>query len=142
MKLSNKKIVEDFLETIWNERKMTEIEKFVSADYVDHSFSSGISPDINGLKTWIENTSKAFDHKSVIETIVEENDHVAVRISFHATHIGKWRNMDATNRNVVVKGFRLFHLKNELIIAHWALIDGEALEAAITDSQHACAIKR
>jgi predicted ester cyclase len=142
LKSTNKQIVLNYIETVWNGRRLDEIDHFISAGYEDHSLINAIPPNRNGLRIWIENTSKAFDHKTTVETIVAEGDDVAVRVSFEVNHIGVWRGIEPTNKRVVVKGFRFFCLRDGKIVSHWALIDGEALQTALTEQPHGCAITK
>lgn len=135
---SNSEIVRNYIETVWNSRALDQIDKFIAVDYQDFSFLPTVPPNPNGLRFWIENTSRAFDHTTTIESIIQEHDQVAVRISFTAKHIGPWRNIHPTSRTVTVKGFRFFQLKDRMIIRHWALIDGEALQTALTGEHHGC----
>lgn len=137
---NNKKVVHEYIQTIWNQRKIESIDRFIADDYVDHSFVPAVPPTKNGLKFWIRNISEAFEHVTTIESIVAEGDEVAIRLSFAARHIGKWRNIEATNRKVKVKGFRVFKLRESKIIAHWALLDGESLQSALTDKEHGCTL--
>jgi predicted SnoaL-like aldol condensation-catalyzing enzyme len=134
----NKKIVTDYIQTVWNGNDPASIDKFISDDYTDFSFPPGIPPTKAGLNAWIKNTSDAFDHTTVIESAVEENGEVALRISFTAKHKGKWRNIAPTGKETTVKGFRFFKLQDGKIVAHWALIDGEALQTALTDHYKGC----
>lgn len=137
---SNKEIVNQFIQTIWNSRQLDQINEFIADDYQDYSFLPAIPPTRDGLKLWIENTSRAFDHKTIIDSSIEEGDYVAVRVTFYATHIGKWRNVEPTSRTASVKGFRFFRLNDGKIRQHWGMIDGEALQTALTDQHHGCMI--
>lgn len=136
--IRNKQLVMEYIESVWNQREMAAIDRYVSDDYRDHSFLPAIPPDKTGLQNWIKGTSDAFDHTTTIESIVAENDEVAIRITFKAVHKGKWRNILPTQREAVIKGFRFFKLKAGKIVEHWALIDGEALQTALTEQHHGC----
>lgn len=137
---SNTEIVRSFIESIWNARELDRMSEFVSDHYRDYSFLPAVLPTKEGLKVWIESTSAAFDHNTRIESVIQEGDQVAVRITFEVTHIGKWRNIPPTGRVTSVRGFRFFRLENQKITHHWALIDGEALQTALTDEYHGCEI--
>jgi predicted ester cyclase len=137
---NNKEIVKSFIESVWNLRQLERIDDFVSGNYRDFSFLPAIPPTRDGLRTWIENTTSAFDHHTTIESMIAEGDQVAVRISFKVKHIGTKRGIDPTGRTTTIKGFRLFMLEGEKISQHWALIDGEALQTALTDQYHGCEI--
>lgn len=138
---SNKEIVTSFIQSVWNLRQLERIDDFVSDNYRDFSFLPAIPPTRDGLRMWIENTTVAFDHHTTIESMIEEYDQVAVRISFEVRHIGTWRGIAPTGRTTSVKGFRFFKLEGGKISQHWALLDGEALQTALTDQYHGCEIK-
>ena len=134
----NKKIVTDFFREIWNNQNLKAIPEYIHDDYQDHSFITGIPPTREGLSFWIKNTSAAFEHTTHIESMLADADEVATRIRFQVKHTGKWRNLEPTGKEVNIKGFRFFRLKDEKIIAHWALIDGETLESELTTEYHGC----
>jgi predicted ester cyclase len=56
-------------------------------------------------------------------------------------HIGMWRNIEPTGAEIYAVGYRYFKLENNMIIAHWALIDGNAIENQINQSVHGCKIQ-
>lgn len=136
--VKNKKIVTGFIEDVWNNQNLKAIPLYIHDEYYDHSFIAGIPPAKDGLVMWIKNTSAAFEHTTHIESMLAEADQVAARIRFQVKHTGKWRNLEPTGKEVMVKGFRYFRLKDEKIIAHWALIDGEKLESELTAIHQGC----
>lgn len=139
--MSNKQVVEQFIEQVWNQQQLDALNSFMHEDFHDHSFPAGIPPTKEGLAMWIKNTSAAFNHHTSIEAIVAEDDQVAIQIQFSATHIGTWRGIEATSKTVLTKGFRFFTLKDGKIIAHHALIDGEALQSQLTEVYAGCQVK-
>lgn len=139
---TNKQIVFDYIDTVWNKNDLSAIDRFIADDYRDYSFLPAVPPNKTGLIAWIKNTSGAFDHTTVIESAVAENELVALRISFTIKHHGLWRQIAPTGREATVKGFRFFKLRDRKIIAHWALIDGEALQNALTDQYQGCVLPR
>ncbi|HWI93636.1 MAG TPA: ester cyclase [Flavisolibacter sp.] len=108
----NKQTVERFIQEVWNNRNFDVLDEVLHPDYQDHSFLPSVPPTKEGLKFWIQNTSDAFDHKTHIESIVSEGNHVAIRIRFSVTHIGTWRGVAPTGRQANIKGFRFFTLKD------------------------------
>ena len=139
--MSNKQVVEQFIEQVWNQQRLDTLDSFRHKDFHDHSFPASIPPTKEGLAMWIKNTSAAFNHHTSIEAIVTEGNHVAIRIQFSATHIGIWRGIEATSKTITTKGFRFFTLKDGKIIAHHALIDGEALYSQLTEVYAGCQAK-
>ena len=63
---------------------------------------------------------------------------VAIRLTFEVRHIGNWRGIEASGKEVRVKGFRFFRIEHGKIAEQWALIDGESLQASLTEASHGC----
>lgn len=142
MSNKNKQTVERFIEEVWNNKNFDLLDELLHPDYRDHSFIPSVPPNKEGLKFWIQNTSAAFDHETQIESIVAEGEQVAVRIRFTVTHIGKWRGLKPKGKQVSIKGFRFFAFKEGRIIAHHALIDGEALQTELTEVYKGCELAK
>ncbi|RYY81383.1 MAG: hypothetical protein EOO15_24465 [Chitinophagaceae bacterium] len=136
----NARLVSAFLEEVWNTGGLDRLDEFVHPDYRDNSLPEGFPKDRSGLELWIRNTSKAFEHRTIVESLVADEQHVAVRLSFEVRHTGAWRGIAPTFRSVTVKGFRYFEVEEGKIKSHWALIDGEGLHAALTEKPQGCAL--
>jgi predicted SnoaL-like aldol condensation-catalyzing enzyme len=137
---SNKILVREFIRQVWNERKLELIDHFIHADYHDHSFIPAIPTNKEGLLQWVAAISASFDHQTVIASMVAEDDMVAAHILFKVKQVGKWRNIEPSGKEAEVKGFRHFRVKDGKIAEHWALLDGEALQTALTNTVHGCAV--
>lgn len=136
--MSNKQVVEQFIEQIWNKQQLDTLDNLVHEDYKDYSFLPSVPPTKDGLVMWVKNTSAAFNHHTRIEDIVAEGEQVAIRVQFAVTHIGTWRGIAATGKTATIKGFRFFTLKDGKIIAHHALMDGEALQSQLSEVYAGC----
>jgi predicted ester cyclase len=93
---------------------------------------------IEGLKSWIMATGKSFEHKTVIEAIVAEDDKVMVKIKMQMKYIGIWRNIKPTLAEIPTMGYRYYKLSENKTIEHWALIDGNAIEHQLKDVANGC----
>lgn len=80
MNNTNKSIVIDFIEQIWNLNQFEKIDTYISDDFIDHSLPSSLTANKEGMKNWIVRTCKSFEHKTIIDTIVSEGDNVIVKI--------------------------------------------------------------
>ncbi len=129
---SNKNLVSEFMTEIWNKRHLNLLDDFLHESYRDDSLPDGFPPNQAGLRSWIQSNSQSFDHLTAIESMVAEDDMVAIRISFQVKHIGLWRGLSPSGRSAKVKGFRFFRLGDGKIIQHWAMIDGNALHAQLS----------
>jgi predicted SnoaL-like aldol condensation-catalyzing enzyme len=137
----NRQLAVDFIERLWNERDFAAADEILHSDYRDHSFLPQVPPTKEGLLFWITNTSKSFDHHTKIESIVADEDTVALRIIFEVTHIGLWRGIEPTGTKVPVKGFRYFTVRDGKIVSQHALIDGETLYTQLTQMHQGCTIQ-
>lgn len=127
-----------FIENVWNQNKVERLFDFMSSDFVDYSLIPALPKTIEGTKQWILATGNSFEHKTIVEDIIAENDKVFIRISMQLKHVGQWRGHAATGIDIVTTGYRLFEFANEKICAQWAAIDGNVIEKAIVGHAHAC----
>ncbi len=128
MKTTNKSIVINFIEDIWNLNQFEKMSEYISDDFMDYSLPATLPANKKGMEQWIIGTGKSFNHKTLIETLVSENDNVIIKIKLELKHIGVWRNIEPTYLDVSTVGYRHYKLENNKIKEHWALIDGNAIE--------------
>lgn len=137
----NKAIVTAFINDVWNGKDIEKVNDYLHEAYEDHSFPQGFDTGRDGVKTWVQLTSRSFEHTTHIKSAVADDNMVALQVELHIKHVGDWRHITATGKEATVKGFRFYMLAHGLIIAHWGLIDGEALQAALEEIPHGCAVK-
>ena len=142
MNSTNKIIVTDFMETIWNQRQFPKLAHFLAVGFTDHSLPPALPLNEEGTKSWIIATGKSFEHKTFIDELICENDKVVVKLTMHLKHIGEWRNMAATYKTIQTGGYRLFRLSDGKIIEHWGLIDASAIESQLRDVSLSCKVNR
>ncbi len=137
----NKSIVSNFIDEVWNQNQLEKIELYVSPDFVDHSLPETLPATKEGMKLWIIGTSKSFEHKTVIDEIIAEEDKVMLKMRMHLKHIGPWRGIDPTHFEISTIGYRYYKLKNEKLIEHWSLLDGNSIENQLKQATHGCKIQ-
>jgi predicted SnoaL-like aldol condensation-catalyzing enzyme len=138
--MKNSVLAQQFIEQIWNKRSFEMLDDFLHPAFKDHSLLPVLSPDKEGLKKWITATGIAFEHETVIEDHVAEDDQIMLRIKMKLKHIGVWRGIEPTGIELYTNGYRHFKIKDERIIEHWALIDGETIENQLKEASHGCTI--
>lgn len=136
-----KRLIADFIEVIWNRSEFGQMPLFLHPEYQDHSLPPQLETTAKGLQQWIEGTSTAFEHTTIIEQIVSEENRVMIKISLHLKHVGIWRSIEPSGLEITVTGYRSFELTDEKIIRHWALIDGNAIENQLTACGHGCKVQ-
>jgi len=141
MNSTNKTIVTNFIEEIWNLNHFEKIADYVAVDFEDHSLPPTLPPNQAGTKMWIMETGKAFEHQTIVEKMVGEEDKVMLKIRMDLKHIGTWRNIEPTLSDISVVGYRYFELADGKITSHWSLLDGNSIENQLKSCQHGCKIQ-
>jgi predicted SnoaL-like aldol condensation-catalyzing enzyme len=140
MNANIKQTVTNFIEEIWNQNQFERIDNYIHPSFVDHSLPSALPANKDGLQIWITETGKSFVHKTTIEEIVSEDDKVMIKINMSLKHVGRWRDIEATELEVSTKGYRYFKFADKKIIQHWALIDGTAIENKLREAHQGCKV--
>lgn len=139
--MKNKVIIKGFIEEIWNRGRFEKLDTYVHPRFRDHSLIPSLPPDKEGMMKWIQATGGSFEHRTIIEEMVCENDKVMLKVRMHLKHIGKWRGIAATYSEIDASGFRAYRLVGSKIIEHWALIDGQAIERQLSNASDACKVR-
>ena len=58
-----------------------------------------------------------------IEDVVSEDGKVLVRLRVVGTHGGELMGMPATGRHIDIAVMDLFHVRDGMLVEHWALLD-------------------
>ncbi|HEY1019649.1 MAG TPA: ester cyclase [Sediminibacterium sp.] len=138
--MKNSILVQHFIEQIWNQEAFDMLDSFLHPDFKDHSLLPTLSPDKEGIKKWISATGISFEHNTTIENQVTEGDQSMIRIKMKLKHIGVWRGIEPTGIEVEAVGYRCFKIKNDKIIEHWGLIDGQSIENQLKEASHGCKV--
>ena len=133
-------LVQNFINQIWNKKAFEQLDNILHPDYQDHSLPAMLPTNKEGTKKWILNTGLAFEHNTIIEEQVTENDKSIVKIRMDLKHIGSWRDIAPTGISLQTVGYRYFKIMDGKIIEHWALIDGQSIENQIREASHGCKI--
>ena len=124
MSEQNKAIVSRYYEEVWNLGQLEAIDELISERFVGHRSSGAdytgrlsVSDSVNAL-------CAAFpDGKFTIEDVVAEDDKVAVRFTAHATHMGMFRDIPPTGKEIVIAGIRIYRIEDGVIAERWEVID-------------------
>lgn len=142
MNSENKTIITNFIEDIWNKNQFDKIGQYISPNFIDHSLPPNLPADKEGMKRWIIGTGKSFEHTTIIEDMVCENNKVMLKFKMHMKHIGAWRGIEPTCYEVSTVGYRYYQLTNGKITEHWALLDGNSIENQLRHAATGCKIQQ
>lgn len=129
------------MEDIWNRNCFDKIDHYISEDFKDHSLPPSLPADKEGMRLWIIGTGRSFEHKTIIEAMVAEEDQVMLKIRMMLKHIGTWRDIEPTHLEISAVGYRYFKLSGGKIMEHWSLLDGNSIENQLKEASHGCKIQ-
>lgn len=65
-----------------------------------------------------------------------------LKIKMELDHIGIWRNIKPTHKQISTVGYRYYKLARGKINEHWCLLDGNSIENQLQASTHGCKIQQ
>jgi len=125
-------VITAFIAGVWNGNEPA--GSYLHPEFTDHSLPPELPRDAEGTSRWIALTSESFRHRTVIEDRVTEGDKTILRITLHLRHIGTWRGVPPTGKEVSIPGYRMFRVRDGKIIEHRALIAGDTLEKRLREA--------
>lgn len=138
---SDRQLVADFINDIWNERHFDRLQRYLHPAFTDHSLPPVFPPDARGTEQWIRLTGQSFEHRTFIDEQVTEPGISILKIRMELRHVGEWRGITPTGLEISAVGYRCFRLAEGLMIAHWALIDGNAIENQLRGGAPGCKVQ-
>lgn len=116
---SNKALLRLLFEEALHQGKLALIDQIFAPSFVDHS-----TPDQPagpaGVKDYFRQIRSAFpDIQVVLEDLIAERDRVAVRTSWHGTHLGTYEGVPPTGRRVTRTLIQIFRVVDGKILEEW-----------------------
>jgi len=101
------------------------MERHIHADFVRHD--PGLPFEVRGpagVAQLHDALLPAFpDMQLPLQDFVAEGEKVLVRLRVQGTHTGPFGEMAATGRQIDIGVLDLFQIRDDVFIAHWALLD-------------------
>jgi steroid delta-isomerase-like uncharacterized protein len=121
------RLVEEYLERVWNEADMDALDVLTTDDFAYHL--GGQPPrDAAATGAFVRGVHVAFpDWRVEIRDIAAGTGRVAVRWEGTATHEGPFHGLAPTGRRVDVSGINLYAIEAGLISAEWEQMDSLGL---------------
>ncbi len=120
----NKAIVSRYYEEVWNLGRLEVIDKVISEHFMGHRSSDLDYVGPESIRDSVNALCGAFpDGKFTIDDVIAEGDKVAIRFTVHATHMGPFRNIPPTGKQIVITGMRIYRIVDEKIVERWECID-------------------
>jgi predicted ester cyclase len=119
MEQNNIETVMAFIEAFWNQSELDCVDRFLSADYQEHSYQSK-----EGLIQFAGKILEAFpDKRYTVEEIIGQGEKVLVRMSVKGTHQGMFFGTAPTNNAIDVTLYRQYRVEDGKIAEHRGWID-------------------
>ena len=119
----SKDIVVTFLKTLWEERDLSAIDRWVAADCVLHTPMT-VNYGRMSLQAIVTKWFEAFpDLIFFWENCVAESNTVVCRWHARGTHLGSFFETKPSNEEISFMGINTFLLREDKIQEYWSLID-------------------
>lgn len=134
---AKKQVYRRFVEEVINKGNTSIIPELYHPDYVDHSAPPGI-PHTGTVYEQVAQIPKLFrgsfpDVHFVIESMTDEGDWVATRVTGTAQHLARpFMGIPPTGRRIVWTSFGFFRVQDNKIIEHWGQPDLAGLREQLT----------
>ncbi len=130
-----RQIIEEYYEVLWNEKKLSEANKFLHSTITFRGSLGMRVEGINGFCDYAKMLFGAFPNLyHVIEDVVCEGDKVAARVVYTGTHSGKLFGFEPTGNRIRYSGASFFQFENDKIIDIWVLGDLNALYGQLSNA--------
>lgn len=129
---SPKSIAEAYADFIWNKKDLTAINKLLDDNVLIHSLLGdfyGKEAMEKVVKAWLT----GFPNLVVSNlSVLGEGDLASIHWQAHGTHLGEFKGIKATGKNVSYAGVTLYRIRDGKIIEYWAYLDMKHLLEEIT----------
>lgn len=104
--------------------KLDELDKYVDANFIEHTPAPGQKPGLAGLKEMYPQWKAAYpDMKWTYSTIAAEGDYVFAHFRMEGTNSGPMMGMPATNKKMDVTGVDIVKFKDGKGVEHWSYME-------------------
>ena len=107
-----------------NARNLDAAMEIFAPDAVDHDPAEGQAPGREGFRMFFSELTSAFpDAQLTPETVVADEDSVAMAYTLTGTHEGEFQGIAPTGRKIEVRGVQIGRFENGQIVERWGSTD-------------------
>ena len=123
------RLVQRFVEELWNDRRMDTADEIIAPECVTHQLRSGAVDDATarGPKAVREHVAgwlASFpDLRFTVEQMLTQGDRIATQLFMTGTHRGTWLGMPPTGKTVQIRMFTIHRVANGKIVEDWVLVE-------------------
>ena len=120
----NKRIVQQFIDDVWNNNNLAKLEDYWTRDCVNHILPPSANQGLDNLKASHQPFFEAFSNICIaLLDQIAEGDKVATHLVFRGKHTGQFFEVAATAKSVEMRGIRIDRIQDGKIAEHWAVFD-------------------
>jgi predicted ester cyclase len=117
--IDNKQIVRNYIKEVVNTGNVSDMEKYVSANYTEVFEGKRYPIGIKGAQEHIIGVRQTYpDLTLTIDQQIAEGEYVATSITARGTHSGVWLGIKPTGKVVTYTGVNVDRVVNGLIVEH------------------------
>lgn len=124
----NKKIIEDYMEEVWNKKNLSVIDEVFDESALIHSPLGQLKTSAEMLETVKEWINAIPDIKVELLHTLEENGIVVSHWKATGTHKSDLNGRQASGNPVSYHGVTMYRLENGKVKEYWAYLDSWSLE--------------
>jgi steroid delta-isomerase-like uncharacterized protein len=126
--MSNETILREFIQTVWNEKRVAKIPTFLANEYTVYKDNAdpweGKTLNWTDFEIRLKYSFNSFpDIHFEIKTAVSDGEIVGISWVMTGTNTGKIGDYPATNEKVEANGVTLYHFKEGKICGHTQVFD-------------------
>lgn len=126
----NKQIVMQFVEELWNRRKLDVANIIFDPDCHTHQLRSSAGP-IDSVPRGPEAVKKHVaewllgfpDLQFAVEQMLAEGDRVSTQLVMEGTHTGLWFGITPTGKRVTIRMMTIHRIQEDRIIEDWVIVE-------------------
>jgi steroid delta-isomerase-like uncharacterized protein len=116
----NKAFVHRFLEEVVNQKNPAAAVAVCAADMVWHGGAMGEARDLPSFQSRLASIFSSFPDLHVeVHDIIAEQDVVAIRVTFHGTHLGEFHGVAPTGKVIASAGLHSYRIGPNGIVEQW-----------------------
>ncbi len=124
MSTDAKDVTRRFYEEIINQKNIHAIDRFCTADFVDHNPPPGGKGSLDATKQQFLELAAAFpDLKMIVQDQIAEGDRVVNRVLVRGTHKGEYMGMPGSGKTVEIGGIDILRMVNGKAAERWGYFD-------------------
>ncbi|MBC8645234.1 ester cyclase [Flavobacterium lindanitolerans] len=126
--MANETLIREFMQRIWNEKKLEDIPKYLAPEYTIHLDNAdpqeGKTLKHDEFATRLHHTFGPFpDVHFDIKTAISDGNVVAITWIMTGTNTGQIGEWPATNRKIEAQGMTFYHILDGKIAGHTQAYD-------------------